>query len=359
MSRAAYLSATGMICAIGGSTEMVCAAAKAGISRFGVTSYFTKDKQQVVQALVPDASLPPLNESVGKSGNLSFRDKRLLRMSHIAATEALNSYSGDAPIPLILSGPEVYPGVDTGLNSQFIGFLAQQSGLPLDVRNSRLVSVGRAGAMEAMKLAQHYLHDLDNEYVLIGGCDSYQHSPLLRLLDRMDRIAAQRAIATSGRDDFIPGEAAAFALLTRNPAATLMKSNAPVELLAPGFADEPGHWFSEEGYKGEALSQAFRGALEAAKGVSITSVYGTPNGESYWAKELGVAMIRNRQQLGEADLHHPAEFYGDAGAAAGLLQVGLAAHHALNVRGEGSLIYCSSDQGYRGAVVLTAKGQAA
>ena len=50
------------------------------------------------------------------------------------------------------------------------------------------------------------------------------------------------------------------------------------------------------------------------------------NGENYFAKEWGVSYIRNRSRF-DADhgMHHPADCFGDTGAACGPLMVGLAA----------------------------------
>jgi 3-oxoacyl-[acyl-carrier-protein] synthase-1 len=78
------------------------------------------------------------------------------------------------------------------------------------------------------------------------------------------------------------------------------------------------------------------------------------NGESHWAKEWGVAFIRNRDRFVESHgMHHPADCHGDTGAAAGLIMVGLA---ALGIqegyRSSPSLVYASSDQGERAVVLV-------
>ena len=78
------------------------------------------------------------------------------------------------------------------------------------------------------------------------------------------------------------------------------------------------------------------------------------NGESVWAKEWGTAFIRNRARFDEnAEMNHPAEYYGDPGAAAGPLMAGLALTglHRGYLKGP-VLVFTSSDHGQRAAVLL-------
>ena len=80
------------------------------------------------------------------------------------------------------------------------------------------------------------------------------------------------------------------------------------------------------------------------------------NGENHWAKEWGVARIRNNGTFSaEHGMHHPADCYGDTGAACGALMVSLA---ALGIkegyRSSPALVYASSDQGARAALAVAA-----
>jgi 3-oxoacyl-[acyl-carrier-protein] synthase I len=80
------------------------------------------------------------------------------------------------------------------------------------------------------------------------------------------------------------------------------------------------------------------------------------SGESHWAKEWGVAFLRTRAAFREGHgMHHPADSFGETGAAAGPLMVGLA---ALGIKGAyhrgPTLAYCSSDRGPRAAVMVSA-----
>ena len=114
--------------------------------------------------------------------------------------------------------------------------------------------------------------------------------------------------------------------------------------------NEPGHWGSKEPYLGEGLATTVQALLEAGAPPSpFKEVYSTMNGESYWAKEWGVTRIRNAGAFAEKEnMNHPAEFYGDTGAASGLLLVALATIGQKKGYVESpALVYASSDFGGR------------
>ena len=120
---------------------------------------------------------------------------------------------------------------------------------------------------------------------------------------------------------------------------------------------EPGHLYSEEPYQGNGLALAVQQLIQSgAMAGPIQEVYSSMNGENHWAKEWGVAFLRNSGGfLYDHGMHHPADCYGDTGAACGPLMVGLA---ALAIKQGYSrspaLIYGSSDRGLRAALVLSA-----
>lgn len=357
-----YIADTGIITAIGEKTDQVYAAARAGISGYKAASYFTKDRQNMMLASVPDGALPALSDRLNLSGKRSFRDKRLLRMSLVAAIDAMKSYTETDPVPLIFSAPENYSGFDNSLNGQFITDLCEQSGLAIDIDNSRLIHTGRPGVIDALKLATHYLYDEGFNHVLIGGADSCQHSEYLAFLDADSRIRAQRINPTQAEDSFFPGEGAAFLLLTRHPAQALKTAKHRIRLDAPGFGHESGHLYSEQPYRAEGLDQAVKQALANRQTPEqpVHLVYSSMNGENHWTKEFGVALTRNSEHFSEQlIIEHPAENYGDIGAATGAGLI-LMAHSRLLLDKPGCCLVCSSaDQQSRAAICLTTESIAA
>jgi 3-oxoacyl-[acyl-carrier-protein] synthase-1 len=128
-------------------------------------------------------------------------------------------------------------------------------------------------------------------------------------------------------------------------------------VLAVGLGQEPGHLSSAKPYRGEGLAQAFASLFQALpQKQRVRTVYAGLNGESLWAKELGVARIRNDEHFEEpVQVEHPADSFGDVGAALGPVMIGLAAQALVGGDRPGpALIYCGSDGEERIAVLIAA-----
>ena len=227
----------------------------------------------------------------------------------------------------------------------FVDLLAKQAQVALDSPASKLFRTGRAGGLQALDGAVTLLAGGDHDTVLVGGVDSYLDLYLLGTLDQEDRILADGVM-----DGFAPGEGAGFLLLSTAEAATR-----PIARLAPpAMADEPGSRYSKQPYQGDGLANATRDALAAADGTPVKTVLGSLNGESFGAKEWGVAALRNQAALApDMRFEHPADCFGDVGAAAAPVLLALA---ALGLRAGWlpgpALVWCSSEGKQRGAARL-------
>ena len=351
MKTHAYIAGTGTITPVGGDSRTNHLSIKAGISAYRSVDYFTRQRERMHMALIPEDALPPLIDELDVRGKLPFRYRRILRMCQAAAEQAMAEYQGD-PVPLFLAMPANDYALQENVPARFLHLLQQQTGLPIDVGASRMIATGRTGVIDALDLALRYLTDLDAEYVLIGGADSYQNSDLLAALDRHNRVLAPGVM-----DGFAPGEAAGLLLLTGNPQNALQSKSCLPCLTAPGFGEEPGHLFSDETYTGDGLAHAFVNALAGDEVYgAITTIYSSMNGERYWAKEYATAVLRNRKHIAEDyQIEHPADCYGDLGAATGAVLIDLALQAALaDSRPPHCLVYCSADQRYRAACCLLA-----
>ena len=118
---------------------------------------------------------------------------------------------------------------------------------------------------------------------------------------------------------------------------------------------ESGYRYSDDPYTGDGLAQAVTSALAELNNEPVASILSSMNGENFGAKEWGVAYIRNSAAFEpESHMEHPAECFGDTGAAvmpilAGLVAVGLENGYR---RGP-ALVYCSSEGPQRGAVCIS------
>jgi 3-oxoacyl-[acyl-carrier-protein] synthase-1 len=186
--------------------------------------------------------------------------------------------------------------------------------------------------------------------VLIGGVDSLVDLYVLGTLDMQGRIRNE-----VNSDGFSPAEGAAFLLLCTAETARRRSLKGDIIVLGSAFGQEPGHIYADAPYLGEGLAGAVSMLLaETPPPQPIGCVYSSFNGERYWGREYGVARLRNTAAFAEDhQMEHPAECFGDLGAAHGPMLAALAVHGLIHgYRPSPCLVYASSDYGERGAVLL-------
>ncbi len=346
-----YIAGLGMITPVGKDTLMTMAAVDAGINVYADSPYVNDRLQPVKMALVPQEALPQLSDKLSLGGYTAWQ-AHLLQLAHAAVADALDGYESTGPIALILACPEHYPQCPHEMPAHFLRDLGKQCGLTFCTNMSRTIQLGRAGGIEAMALAERLLRETNAEEVLVGGVDSYQRPELIKSLLQDQRIAGAGTLG-----GFTPGEGAAFIRLARAPERALQPEDTRVVLGPAGSGSEPGHLYSTDAYRGEGLATAVRQVSSFYRGPKYQRLFSSMNGERYWAKELGVAMTRQNAFFTEsAAIEHPADCYGDLGAASAAVLAGLAAHALLTQRHDGaSLVCCSSDFAPRGAIAVVAE----
>ena len=346
-----YIAAIGMMTAVGQNTETTVAAVNAGISRLQASEdYYNKKNKAYTMALVPEEALPEVTYRLNREEEASLQMGIMLTTIDVAIKEVLASYPEERPITLFFSGPEDYQNGAYTVTSRFLDYIIKQTDVNIDLTNSRLLKMGRAGVIDAIDLAFRYLQQKEGtDYVLVGGADSFQDDDLLAYLEADGRLLAEEVM-----DGFAPGEAAGFLLLTNDINKAMNKNSGVIRLSEPGVAIESGHMYSREPYRGDGLTEAFKKSLNGYSGEKIAKIYSSMNGEQFWAKEYGVATLRTKDYLAdELVLEHPADCFGDTGAASGALLIGLAAESLFKQGKKGTyLVTCSSDQSYRAAICV-------
>ncbi len=343
-----YIAGMGMITPIGADTTMTAAAVKAQVSGYQASGRFTQPGgQPITMTRVPRSIFEPLLAEIDQGRCQSAQYDRIIIMAILALREALAGQSIKKPVPLILAMPEERPNVSYVPTELLITNLVNQKDLPLHADLVRSFHAGRAGGIQGLELAQHYLSHQKADYVLLGGSDSYWDTLRLGELEKENRL-----LAPYSADGFAPGEGAGFLLLTRHPEKAMAKGGHVIALSRPGSSQEPGHLHSDEPYRGDGLDKAFKQALgdHAARG--IKTIYSSMNGEHHWAKEYGVAFIRNSDHFHDpVNIEHPADCYGDLGSATAPVLIALAADDLLKRPGLAThLVYSSSDGAARAAV---------
>ena len=339
-----YVAGVGMITPVGFDAASTAAAVKAGVSRYADSPHYNKNFNPMKMALVPEDALPPLNEKLSSMPELTARQRRMLRLTTPALEEVLMAIPIKDPVPLFLAVPESIPGVPSAVSGNFLNCLRQQTDAKLDYALSRILATGRVGGIQAIDLAFKYFQT-GQDVVLVGGVDSYLDYYLLSALDAEDRIAAEGIL-----DGFVPGEAAGFLLLVSERVISKMPGEPLAELYLPAITNEPGHRYSDEIYKGDGLALAITAAIRNGNSFPVKNIISSMNGEHFFAKEYGVAVARNNKFLDESFNHlHPADCFGDIGAAFAPVLIGITAI----LQDKNVLCYCSSEKDLRAAINLS------
>lgn len=345
-----YLAGMGMVTATGSEVPMVAAFAQAGINRYSLSRFIDEQGQPIRLALVPDEVFASPKWDLDEGDHHNEPQDRAIKMALYALAQLQKQNALPEPAPLLLAMLEPELHSDCLPLGKLKTNLAASGHQWLDPQLLRCLHSGRAAGIEAVNFAYQYLAEAYPEGIVIGGSDSPCDYPRLDVLDGQARL-----LSLGPNDGFCPGEGAAFIVLTRHPANALVHNGQVVRIHQPGLAQEPGHWFSDEPYRGEGLDLAFKAALKNYQGPPIHSIYSSMNGERYWAKEYGVAVTRNGAHLSdEVRIVHPAEYYGDLGSATAPALIALAAYDLLHFTPQASthLVYSSSDTGLRGALLV-------
>lgn len=349
----AVLLASSVLCAAGGGAEQVWATARTGLSRIGISHVMDRNLEPIRMGLVPDDALEPELPPELESLPLPSRARRMLRLAAPTLRTLLDS-AGSAPARLFLGVPQLAVAEAPWIRA-FALHLGKIAGLEIDPANSRVIPAGRAAALIALELALEALERDPARPVIVGGVDSFLDLRLLASLDADGRILRDGVM-----DGFIPGEGAAFLVLqavTAAPAADQGTGGPTITVEAAASASDPGHRGGSEPARGEGLAQAvelLRNRLGRPTGPVATTFAGL-NGESFDAKAWGVARVRHADLFApRTALEHPADCFGDAGAAMGAILLSLAARALAAADRQGpALVWAASDGESRACALLS------
>lgn len=344
------IASAGVVTPIGLSLAETAAAARGRVARLHEIAWMDRRFQPFIVGTVPDDGLPELAPELADL-SLQYREARMLRLAHVALEEALAPLQGKQAgrIPLLLGLPEQHTTLP--LNPRiFLSHLDQQWPDTLDLKRSVAAARGRAAGLMALREARARLLRGDCPFVLVGGVDCLVDLYVLGTLDLQGRIRNE-----INSDGFSPSEGAAFLLVCTAATAQAQGLQPLASVLGAAQGLEAGHIYADEPYLGEGLAQAFAALLaEAPPPQPIASVYCSFNGERYWAREFGVARLRQTSAfVPDHQMEHPAECFGDLGSAHGPTLAALAAHGVCHgYRRAPCLVYASSDHGDRAASLL-------
>jgi len=343
----AVIGASHVLCSIGSGTDQVWAAARAGIGRIVNSHVMDRHFEPIQMGLVPEDALGELNPEIEKLP-LPSRARRMLRL----AAPSFQSVAKDIgqPVVLFIGLPEL-KDTEAPWLKHFPAYLQKLTGVPVDGARTVIFPKGRASALLALERALEALQADPAAAVVVGGVDTYLDLRLLATLDAEGRILGPRVM-----EGFIPGEGVAFFALSGVGTSKDLTSG---RLIVHGAASsmDPGHRYGSEPARGEGLAAALETLRRrASPPAPIGATFAGFNGESFDAKLWGVARLRHNDFFSkEMSIHHPADKFGDTGAAMGAILMTLAAKSLTNEEHPGpALVWAASDGEPRACAMISA-----
>ena len=336
---------TGAATAVGACAAASAAAVRAGIA-YAVDHPFMLDRECEPMVVASASYIDP--ELRGSA--------RFEMLAALAAHDALAGWAGpDGPamrIRLLVALPEDRPGLPRGLAGNVERHLARSLGALSSIESVRCLARGHAGGAIVLEQARREIADDPSVVCLVGGVDSYLDADTLRWLENNEQLHGPHFSW-----GFRPGEASGFCLLCSASRARQLGFAASVHLHPAGVAQEPVPIKQQGVCTGEGLTSAFNLALSGmGPPHRVTHTICDMNGEPYRADEYGFALLRTSEHFEDgAGFQTPAESWGDVGAASVPLFVMLAAEADKKgyAPGPASLLWASSEDGLRGACVVS------
>jgi 3-oxoacyl-[acyl-carrier-protein] synthase-1 len=254
------------------------------------------------------------------------------------------------PICLGLAYPR--PGYESNIEGSILSHLETETAIPFSKTDSFTISTGHASSLMGIEKAVQLIVSGKQELMLVGGVDSYYHPDILEWLDESKRLHS-----AENKDGFIPGEGAGFCLVASLDFTNRYRLKPLAIILSPVSGEEPNPFMSDGVCIGQGLTDVLHRAFAVLADDEVADwVICDMNGESFRALEWTYAYLRtSKQHRDPLEIWHPADCYGDIGAASGTVLTGIAIA-ALNKRysrGMQPLVWTSSDYRHRSAVILS------
>jgi 3-oxoacyl-[acyl-carrier-protein] synthase-1 len=253
---------------------------------------------------------------------------------------------------VFLGLPEVNPGVPENLAETLTDHLHELNVSPVPLGPITVFPNGHAAGLMALQEAARRIQKGQAAICLAGGVDSWIDGERLEWLDDEDQL-----MSAENRSGFPPGEAAGFCLLASDTRARRLKLPVLARVIGVATAMEANRIKTETICIGEGLTKAFRDVIDHLDlpDERIDAQLCDMNGERYRNEEFVYTLLRT--QLAFVDAHnfqHPADSWGDVGAASGLLFASLAAIAGLKgyAAGPRYMLWTSSEGGQRSAAIL-------
>ena len=347
--KALAITAANSITAVGHDGRMTSASVRAGVSRMnGYDAYLDEKDNPLIVAQIE--GIHDDNQSVAT---------RLSALASGCLENMLDEYfqhdkQRHSHIKLFLGvATEERPGprYEDSCKGPLLGITGKWTNKP----DLEIVTQGNASLHFAIDRAGGFIESDPGALCIVGGIDSLLRDSTLNWFEQDGRLKSNSYGRHQG---LIAGEAVSFLIIESLERATQAKRPVLARIAGLGVAQEPMPRASNSPSRNSGLTDACRAALDRVQEKEIRAVLGDLNGENSRAKEWSMAEMRVFEARREQrTLRHPANCYGDIGAASGAVLANIATQGF--VRGwlpSSVLIFCSDDHGPCGALVLDKAG---
>lgn len=333
------IQASGMVTAVGFSSDASCAAMRAGVRNVHQIGLWDRESGEFLA--VGKVPLPHWWIGLGKLAELAAPaiQECLVAAQPIPAAEV--------PVLLGIAGPD-RPYRPRGLEESLLGEIEQRLGVRLH-QASHVIPRDHVAVIAALREAAELIDNNKAPCCIVAAVDSLIQQDLADYY-----LGRRRLLTPQNSNGFCPGEAGAAVLV--GPA---YGKSGELRVLGTGMTREEATIESEEPLRADGLTQAIAEAFSQS-GLTIEEMHyriTDLNGEHYKFKEMTLAMIRYERKPKPKlfDLWHPIEHIGDVGAAIGPLVLGVALHASQKGYGNGPTVLCTfgNDDGERAAAVVT------
>lgn len=237
---------------------------------------------------------------------------------------------------------ELLKGLTAALNERGVRVQAQQ------------LACGNPVAVYGMVKAMEILKHKPDAVCILGCCDSLLDGETLDWFEKDERL---KSVSIGRNHGFSPSQGVGFVVIESEKSALKNGRKIMAWIKGIGTAEEPAPFLSEAPSKSAGLTTAVKSALSQSGCTPemMDCVLCDLNGEFYRSREWGY--VENRVFGGcehAPTLIHPADCMGSIGAASAAVLVNVAATElSKGNMGKHVLLFCSDDEAYRGAVVLS------
>ncbi len=351
-------SKTGLeIVGMGGSTSIgtclpsIRAAVGSEINCFASSDYLRRrqnGKSMILATMELLDPFAPVEERI-KSLTRQSVQATLLPWSDIAQKTGMQEYR----FPVFLSVPSIKPGFDANAQIRLCRDIIDALPIQVDKSKCTMLNTGHESAITTLLYADDLMNKKSLPACLIGGVESYINIETLNWLDAQGRLKGDEH-----KEGIIPGEASGFLLLCRKDFVRKHRLDTYAEIVGIARTCEPAPWYVNKPTTGQGLTKAlqeiFNNPKLRTKKAEVT--YCDMNGESWRADEWSYAYLRTVRHHGEPlDLRHPADCWGDIGAASGTMLIILAVYDLFceQTNNQRALIWTASDTSpFRSACIV-------